>query len=183
MIILISYNEKNEFDKITGIFNRFGVILKDVKSIKIEGPQILSKLYNREDFIVFDRPTQSNRKPAPLKSVLGPISGLKNNDNFRQGQNFMIRVTAKNTDKNFWLDPKSNVRLYDTANGSVFLIMRWYQTKEKGFCHSTGQPIKEMIFPVQSIIVPNQITFFNIRKYIPQNNLSFFSINLYENIS
>ncbi len=153
--------------KITGVFTRFGVELKDVKSILIEGPQIISKKYAREDFISFNPLTQSSVDQIKLKSKISSLAGVKNNDKFKQGQKLNFDISVKNMGESNWLDLQSNAKLYDTVNGSVFLTTRWFKNEGKDLCSRAGAPLKEIRLPIESMIAPGDSAFFRIGDRAP----------------
>ena len=155
------------FDKITGIFTRLGVELEAIKSIEIKGTEIISERYLQQDFVSFNPSNQFGDKASEVDFEIGSITGVKNNDTFKQGQKFRMLAPLKNIGKDFWLDFQSNAKLYDTTNGSVFLTKRWYKDLNNDLCRFTGQLVKEIRLPIESIIAPEESANFYIHEKAP----------------
>jgi len=158
----------DSIDRITGIFTRLGSDLETIKSIEIKGPEIISKKYTQDDFVLFSSPTQSGRdKRTEINFAIGALKGIKNNDTFKQGQKFRVLTSLKNTGKGFWLDLQSSAKLNDNITDSVFFTTSWYKTKNKDSCRFNDPPFKESRSPIKFLIAPKENANFNIHEKAP----------------
>lgn len=65
------------------------------------------------------------------------------------------------------MDLKSNAKLFDTENGSVFFTTSWYKFKNKDLCNYKDLPFKEIRLPVEFIIAPEESANFYIHEKAP----------------